>query len=204
MPAILSLACLLTGCDWLRSKPRKTTTAETTGQRTVPLLMGKRPKFACYKAYVLNNGSDTTFIRVVANSKILQKVWLVYFDHDKDDWVVKSWQGTGTGNHLIADTALLVQKYQADLYQTTDVYMAYSADEGKTWQSHNPTVAYLNCTDDPRLDNHVQLLLPKDDLLNGSNFSLAVLLQWRKPKALSGGEVYGYDLSAFCRLKKTF
>ena len=197
---LLLLATIVSGCE-SRTKDKKvtSTTTDTVAAQTVPEIMARKPIYKEFKPYVFYNRADTTYIRIVGNSKKMLKVWMVYYDNNKKDWTVKNWVGTGTKNTIIADTPFVIQKLDETLNKSSDIYMAYSEDEGKTWQGYEPNEAALSCKGNPALEKHAQLLV-SNDFMNASHIpSLGILMQWKKPGMLKSNGITGrFDFTNYC------
>ncbi|GAA4339299.1 hypothetical protein GCM10023149_49910 [Mucilaginibacter gynuensis] len=140
--------------------------------------MASKPTFKNFKHYTLSASDDTTYMRSVSNTRTLKKVWIVYFDYEKDDWTVKQWIDSGKNNKVFGDTILMRNKKSNDnLGDKIDVYMAQSNDNGQSWESYDPNPAYLYCTGNPRLSNAVQLLVSNDFMNSNGMPSLSIFLQ---------------------------
>ena len=92
---------ILTSCNGNQKVPP--TTSEDSTIVTVDKLLAAKPKFPGYfpTPYILG---DTSYIRVVCNRNIMEKVWMVYFDAEEHKWDSLVWIGSGDNNKIIGDT----------------------------------------------------------------------------------------------------
>lgn len=173
----------VSGCDSRNSAKPVADFSPTSTDTTEDDIRQQKPKFLDFTpvTYHLVNTGDHNYIRIITNSGELQKVWMVYYDHNGKNWKTLTWSGKGLNNTIIADTffnTVFGVVNRTGHIEDPTFYMAYSKDEGKTWVGHTIEKAILNCKGKGAGINHVAELLLSNDFINRNGRpSLVVIVQ---------------------------
>lgn len=169
----------------------------------------QKPKFLDFipvKYHLVNTG-DYNYIRIVTNSDDLQKVWMVYYDNKLKKWDTLTWIGRGKNSTIIADTTFKTiygVVYPSGPIDDPTFYMAYSKDEGKTWQNHPIEKSILDCKKKgPQIDHTAQLLLSSDFPDRDGKPSIVMILQSAVANKMESSKATGqWDNSYLCPLMR--
>jgi|GEM_PF-3651447 len=154
-PAILQFLIVLSliflfGCESHNTALPVADFSPTAADTTESDIREQKPKFLDFTpvTYHLVNTGEDNYIRIITNSDDLQKVWMVYYDHNAKKWNTLTWIGKGQNNKIISDTVfntIYGVVYRSGHIEDPTFYMAYSKDDGKTWQNHPVAKSVLVC-----------------------------------------------------------
>jgi hypothetical protein len=149
----------------------------TAADTTESDIREQKPKFLDFTpiTYHLVNTGENNYIRIITNSDDLQKVWMVYYDHNGKKWDTLIWIGRGLNNKIIADTifnTIYGVVNRSGHIEDPTFYMAYSKDDGKTWQNHPIEKSALVCK-----KGLAQLLVSNDFNRDKDQPAIAVMIQ---------------------------
>ncbi len=148
--SIISSLIFLIGCETHNAALPVADFSPTAADTTESDIREQKPKFLDFTPitfHLVNTGEDN-YIRVIANSDDLQKVWMVYYNHNAKKWNTLTWIGKGMGNKIIADTVfntIYGVVNRGGHIEDPTFYMAYSKGDGKTWQNHPIEKSALVC-----------------------------------------------------------
>ena len=148
--SILSLFIFLFGCQSHNTALPVADFSPGASDTTEDDIRQQKPKFLDFIpiTYHLVNTGEDNYIRIITNSDDLQKVWMVYYDHNGKKWNTLTWTGKGMKNKIIADTifnTVYGVVNRIGHIEDPTFYMAYSKDDGKTWQNHPIGKSALVC-----------------------------------------------------------
>ncbi|MEP6951113.1 MAG: hypothetical protein ABI863_17630 [Ginsengibacter sp.] len=192
----LLICSLFPGCSNHDNSGRRETSQQkdsATERSTLQPIYDAKPKFPGFipKRYIIEQ--DTTFIRIISNSKYFQKAWMVYYDKDDRKWETITWIGSGENNEIIGDTVFCRKNgitTGSSINDAPEFYFAFSRDSGKTWQAHEIYEGVIKCKqNDKHTQKDIQILASNDFLKKIKRPSLGLILQHHYPYIISTDEI---------------
>jgi hypothetical protein len=194
----LLVCTLLPGCNnhnnSVKSENNKQKAKDTAAAGSIlQSIQDVKPKFPGFtpRRYVIEQ--DTTFIRIISNSKYIQKAWMVYYDKDHRKWETITWIGSGDDNKIIGDTVLYGKNgitTESSINDAPEFYFAFSQDSGNTWKPYKIYEGVIRCKqNDKHTQKDIQILVSNDFVKKIKRPSLGLILQHHYPYVISTDEM---------------